>query len=86
MHCALIESNERVIWIIDGRGIPLLTCSLHIFANSILVCVEDVSKMKINSFLFKAPHLALDLQNKEMTQASIKSFTVLIIWIAVHVY
>ena len=42
--------------------------------------------MKINSFLFKAAALALDLQNKEMTPASIKSFTVLIIGIAVHMY
>ena len=44
--------------------------------------------MKINSFLFKAPPLALDLQNKEMTPASIKSFTVPIIfmWIAVHMH
>ena len=44
--------------------------------------------MKINSFLFKVPPLALDLQNKEMTPASIKSFTVLIIfiWIAVHMH
>ena len=42
--------------------------------------------MKINSSLFKAPHLALDPQNKEMTPASIKSFAVLIIGIAVHMY
>ena len=44
--------------------------------------------MKINSFLFKVPPVALDPQNKEMTPASIKSFTVLIIfiWIAVHMY
>ena len=44
MHCALIESNERVIWIIDGRDIPLLTCSLDIFANGILVCVRMLQK------------------------------------------
>ena len=75
-----------MIWIIDGQDIPLLTSSLDIFANSLLVCVEDVTKMKINSFLFKAPPLALDPQNKEMTPASIKSFTVLIIGIAVHMY
>ena len=42
--------------------------------------------MKRNSFLFKVPPLALDLQNKEMTSASIKSFIVLIIGIAVHMY
>ena len=77
-----------MIWIIDAQDIPLVTSSLDIFANSILVCVEDVTKMKINSFLFKAPPLALDPQNKEMTPASFKSFTVLIIfiWIAVHMY
>lgn len=77
-----------MIWIIDGQDIPLLTSSLDIFANSILVYAEDVTKMKINSFLFKAPPLALDLQNKEMTPASIKSFTVPIIfmWIAVHMH
>ena len=77
-----------MIWITDGQDIPLSTSSLDIFANSILVYAEDVTKMKINSFLFKAPPLALDLQNKEMTPASIKSFTVLIIfiWIAVHMY
>lgn len=44
VHCALIESNERVIWIIDGRDIPLLTCSLDIFANGILVCVRMLQK------------------------------------------
>ena len=59
---------------------------MALFANSILVYAEDVTKMKINSFLFEAPHLALDPQNKEMTPASIKSFTVLIIGIAVHMY
>ena len=77
-----------MIWITDGQDIPLSTSSLDIFANSILVYAEDVTKMKINSFLFKAPPLALDLQNKEMTPTSIKSFTVLIIfmWIAVHMY
>ena len=77
-----------MIWITDGQDIPLLTSSLDIFANGILVYVEDVTKMKINSFLFKAPHLALDPQNKEMTPASNKTFTVLIIfiWIAVHMY
>lgn len=75
-----------MIWITDGQDIPLLTSSLDIFANSMLVYVEDVTKMKINSFLFKVPPLALDLQNKEMTPASIKSFIVLIIWIAVHMY
>ena len=44
--------------------------------------------MKINSFLLKVAALALDLQNKEMTPASIKSFTVPIIfmWIAVHMH
>ena len=77
-----------MICITDGQDIPLSTSSLDIFANSILVYAEDVTKMKINSFLFKAPPLALDLQNKEMTPTSIKSFTVLIIfmWIAVHMY
>ena len=75
-----------MIWITDGQDIPLSTSSLDIFANSILVYAEDVTKMKINSFLFKAPPLALDLQNKEMTPASIKSFIVLIIGIAVHMY
>ena len=77
-----------MIWITDVQDIPLSTTSLDIFANSILVYAEDVTKMKINSFLFKAPHLALDPQNKEMTPASIKSFTVLIIfmWIAVHMH
>ena len=78
-----------MIWITDGQDIPLSTSSLDIFANSILVYAEDVTKMKINSFLFKAPPLALDLQKKKkMTPASIKSFTVLIIfmWIAVHMY
>ena len=77
-----------MIWITDGQDIPLLTSSLDmaLFANSILVYAEDVTKMKINSFLFEAPHLALDPQNKEMTPASIKSFTVLIIGIAVHMY
>ena len=75
-----------MIWIIDVQDIPLSTSSLDIFANSILVYAEDVTKMKINSFLFKAAALALDLQNKEMTPASIKSFTVLIIGIAVHMY
>ena len=75
-----------MIWITDGQDIPLSTSSLDIFANSILVYAEDVTKMKINSFLFKAPPLALDLQNKEMTPASIKSFTLLIIGIAVHMY
>ena len=59
---------------------------LILFANGILVYAEDVTKMKINSFLYKAPPLVLDLQNKEMTPASIKSFTVLIIEIAVHMY
>ena len=75
-----------MIWITDVQDIPLSTTSLDIFANSILVYAEDVTKMKINSFLFKVPHLALDPQDKEMTPASIKSFTVLIIfiWIAVH--
>ena len=75
-----------MIWITDVQDIPLSTSSLDIFANSILVYAEDVTKMKINSFLFKAAALALGLQNKEMTPASIKSFTVLIIfiWIAVH--
>ena len=38
--------------------------------------------MKRNSFLFKVPPIALDLQNKEMTPAS----TELIIAIAVHMY
>ena len=77
-----------MIWITDGQDIPLSTSSLDIFANSILVYAKDVTKMKINSFLFKAPPLSLDLQIKEMTPASIKSFTVLIIfmWIAVHMY
>ena len=75
-----------MIWITDGQDIPLLTSSLDIFANNMLVYVEDVTKKKINSFLFKVPPLALDLQNKEMTPASIKSFMVLIIWIAVHMY
>ena len=75
-----------MIWITDVQDIPLSTSSLDIFANSILVYAEDVTKMKINSFLFKAPPLALDLQNKEMTPASIKSFIVLIIGIAVHMY
>ena len=42
--------------------------------------------MKRNSFLFKVPPVALDLQNKEMTPASIKSFTLLIIGIALHMY
>lgn len=71
-----------MIWITDGQDIPLLTSSLDIFANSILVYVEDVTKMKRNSFLFKVPPIALDLQNKEMTPAS----TELIIAIAVHMY
>ena len=75
-----------MIWIADVQDIPLLTSSLDIFANRILVYVEDVTKMKINSFLFKVPPVALDLQNKEMTPASIKSFTVLITGIAVHMY
>ena len=75
-----------MIWITDGQDIPLSTSSLDIFANSILVYVEDVTKMKRNSFLFKVPPLALDLQNKEMTSASIKSFIVLIIGIAAHMY
>lgn len=65
-----------MIWITDGQDIPLLTSSLDLFAISILIYVEDVTKMKRNSFLFKGPPLALDLQNKEMTPASIKSFTV----------
>ena len=79
---------EIVIWITDVQDIPLSTSSLDIFANSILVYAEDVTKMKINSFLFKAPALALHLQNKEMTPASTKSFTVRIIfmWIAVHMH
>ena len=77
-----------MIWITDVQDIPLSTSSLDIFANGILVYAEDVTKMKINSFLLKVAALALDLQNKEMTPASIKSFTVLIIfiWIAVHMY
>ena len=73
-------------WITNGQDIPLLTSSLDTFANIILVYVEDVTKMKRNSFLFKVPPVALDLQNKEMTPASIKSFTLLIIGIAVHMY
>ena len=77
-----------MIWITDVPEIPLSTSSLDIFANSVLVYAKDVTKMKINSFLFKAATLALDLQNKEMTPASIKSFTVPIIfmWIAVHMH
>lgn len=77
-----------MIWITDVQDIPLSTSSLDIFANGILVYAEDVTKMKINSFLLKVAALALDLQNKEMTPASIKSFTVLIIfmWIAVHMH
>ena len=71
-----------MIWITDGQDIPLLTSSLDIFANSILVYVEDVTKMKRNSFLFKVPPIALDRQSKEMTPAS----TELIIAIAVHMY